>query len=44
MRKERSRGRGGEGGRGVMKNYDEEKCDWGRERGGREEERTCGKK
>lgn len=39
MRQER-RGRregGGAGGRDVMKNYDEEKCDWGRERGGERE-------
>lgn len=30
----RSEGVGGGGGRDVMKNYDEEKCDWRRERGG----------
>lgn len=36
MRKERKRRGtgGGVGGQGVMKNYDEEKCDWGREKGG----------
>lgn len=38
MRKERRKGREG-GRRGVMKNYDEETCDWGRERGG--ERKTC---
>lgn len=32
-RRRRRRSKGGEGGgRDVMKNYDEEKCDWGRER------------
>lgn len=30
MRKERRREGGG--GRGAMRNYDEKKCDWGRER------------
>ena len=31
---------GGGGGRGVMRNYDEEECDWGTERGG-EKKRGC---